>query len=246
MGLPKRGSAYRAQLGAYGDRLIVLTGQTPEQVVALSRRADVLVHPRLACRENYSVQSKIAVYLAAGRPIVATDFGDYQTLLGATGAGLLTAVAPATPGRRHHQGPDRPLSGDKFGRRDPPSAQSSISQWTATSIAISTSTNVPSRPARDEPNLPPAAASHLPTNWPRREGMPAPNQMEAIRSDRRLDPITTLPCTPTDPRPTHLPVVPIQRTSGVAAMSARHISHLSAQRTHRPPHPKKARSATSS
>ncbi|MGO9466199.1 MAG: glycosyltransferase family 4 protein [Isosphaeraceae bacterium] len=85
---------YRAALGCYAGRLIVLAGQTPEQVVALSRRADVLVHPRLACRENYSVQSKIAVYLAAGRPIVATDFGDYQQLLGATGAGLLTPVAP--------------------------------------------------------------------------------------------------------------------------------------------------------
>ena len=93
-GPAEAGIAYQAQLGAYGDRLIVLTGQTPAQVVALSRRADVLVHPRLACRENYSVQSKIAVYLAAGRPIVATNFGDYQTLLGATGAGLLTAVAP--------------------------------------------------------------------------------------------------------------------------------------------------------
>src|SRR5205085_682813 len=57
-------------------------------------RADVLVHPRLACRENYSVQSKIAVYLASGRPIVATDFADYATILGATGAGRLTAVAP--------------------------------------------------------------------------------------------------------------------------------------------------------
>jgi glycosyltransferase involved in cell wall biosynthesis len=85
---------YREALGRFADRLIVLAGQTPEQVVALSRRADVLVHPRLACRENYSVQSKIAVYLAAGRPIVATDFGDYQRLLGATGAGLLTRVAP--------------------------------------------------------------------------------------------------------------------------------------------------------
>jgi D-inositol-3-phosphate glycosyltransferase len=48
----------------------------------------------LACRENFSVQSKIAVYLAAGRPIVATDFGDYQQLLGTTGAGLLTPVEP--------------------------------------------------------------------------------------------------------------------------------------------------------
>jgi glycosyltransferase involved in cell wall biosynthesis len=86
------GQAYRAQLGPDGDRLIVLPGRTPDQVVALTRRADVLVHPRLACRENYSVQSKLAVYLAAGRPIVATDFGDYQVLLGATGAGLLTPV----------------------------------------------------------------------------------------------------------------------------------------------------------
>jgi glycosyltransferase involved in cell wall biosynthesis len=92
-GPAEAGVAYQDQLGVYGDRLIVMTGQTPDQVVALSRRADVLVHPRLACRENYSVQSKIAVYLAAGRPIVATDFGDYQALLGATGAGLLTPVA---------------------------------------------------------------------------------------------------------------------------------------------------------
>jgi glycosyltransferase involved in cell wall biosynthesis len=88
------GDAYKARLDQFGDRLTVLTGQSPEQVVALTRRADVLVHPRLACRENYSVQSKIAVYLASGRPIVATDFADYETILGETGAGRLTAVAP--------------------------------------------------------------------------------------------------------------------------------------------------------
>jgi glycosyltransferase involved in cell wall biosynthesis len=93
-GPAEAGEAYRARLGPYGDRLVVLAGQTPERVVALTRRADVLVHPRLACRENYSVQSKIAVYLASGRPIVATDFGDYAQILGATGAGRLTAVAP--------------------------------------------------------------------------------------------------------------------------------------------------------
>ena len=88
------GAEYQRQLGSFGDRLVVLTGQTPEQVVALTRRADVLVHPRLACRENFSVQSKIAVYLASGKPIVATDFADYTTILGATGAGRLTQVAP--------------------------------------------------------------------------------------------------------------------------------------------------------
>lgn len=93
-GPAEAGEAYRAQLGEHGGRLTVLTGQTPGQVVALTRRADVLVHSRLACRENYSVQSKIAVYLAAGRPIVATDFADYRKLLGDTGAGLLTPVEP--------------------------------------------------------------------------------------------------------------------------------------------------------
>ena len=92
-GPAEAGEDYRRKLGEHGPKLIVLTGRTPEQVVALTRRADVLVHPRLACRENYSVQSKIAVYLAAGRPIVATDFGDYPALLGATGAGVLTAVS---------------------------------------------------------------------------------------------------------------------------------------------------------
>ena len=91
-GPAEAGDRYRDRLGPHGDRLVVLTGRTPEQVVALTRRADVLVHPRLACRENYSVQSKLAVYLAAGRPIVATDFADYADLLGPTGAGRLTAV----------------------------------------------------------------------------------------------------------------------------------------------------------
>jgi glycosyltransferase involved in cell wall biosynthesis len=93
-GPAEAGEEYSRRLGPHGDRLVVLAGRTPEQVVALTRRADVLVHSRLACRENYSVQSKLAVYLASGRPIVATDFGDYTKLLGPTGAGLLTAVEP--------------------------------------------------------------------------------------------------------------------------------------------------------
>jgi glycosyltransferase involved in cell wall biosynthesis len=95
-GPAEAGVRYQAELGKFGDRLITLTGQTPEQVVALTRRADVLVHSRLACRENYSVQSKIAVYLASGRPIVATDFADYAAILGPTGAGRLASVDPAS------------------------------------------------------------------------------------------------------------------------------------------------------
>ena len=95
-GPAEAGVRYQAELGNFGDRLITLTGQTPEQVVALTRRADVLVHSRLACRENFSVQSKIAVYLAAGRPIVATDFADYADILGPTGAGRLASVDPGS------------------------------------------------------------------------------------------------------------------------------------------------------
>jgi glycosyltransferase involved in cell wall biosynthesis len=95
-GPAEAGDRYRDRLGPYGDRLVVLTGRTPDQVVALTRRADVLVHPRLACRENYSVQSKLAVYLAAGRPIVATDFADYAALLGPTAAARLTAATPGS------------------------------------------------------------------------------------------------------------------------------------------------------
>jgi D-inositol-3-phosphate glycosyltransferase len=93
-GSAEAAAEYRKRLGEHAEKLIALADQTPAQVVALARRADVLVHPRLACRANYSVHSEIAVYLAAGRPIVATDFGDYQQLLGDTGAGLLCAVAP--------------------------------------------------------------------------------------------------------------------------------------------------------
>jgi glycosyltransferase involved in cell wall biosynthesis len=88
------GIEYQTRIAPYGDRLITITGTTPDQVVALSRRADVLVHPRLACRENYSVQSKIAVYLAAGRPIIATNFGDYKMLIGEKQSGLLVDVSP--------------------------------------------------------------------------------------------------------------------------------------------------------
>jgi len=95
-GPAEAGVRYQKELGQFGDRLITLTGQPPEQVVALTRRANVLVHSRLACRENFSVQSKIAVYLASGRPIVATDFADYADILGPTGAGRLVNVDPAS------------------------------------------------------------------------------------------------------------------------------------------------------
>ena len=152
-GPAEAGEEYRRRLGPHGDRLIVLTGQTPEQVVALTRRADVLVHPRLACRENYSVQSKIAVYLASGRPIVATDFGDYSTILGATGAGRLTAVAADPLAEGILDVLTDPALAARLSAASPPSPATS-SAWTATSTATSTSTTAPwpPRPA-DSPSV---------------------------------------------------------------------------------------------
>jgi glycosyltransferase involved in cell wall biosynthesis len=95
VGGPEEAAAvHHERLGVHSRKLVVLAGKRPEEVVCLTRRADVLVHSRLPVRENYSVQSKLAVYLAAGRPIVATDFGDYRMLLGETGAGVLTAADP--------------------------------------------------------------------------------------------------------------------------------------------------------
>ena len=157
-----RRTAYASQFDRYGDRLIVLSGQTPEQVVALTRRADVLVHPRLACRENYSVQSKIAVYLAAGRPIVATDFGDYTSILGASGAGRLTAVAPGPLAEGIVEVLTDPALASRLAPRPEPSPKST-SAWTATLTATSTSTE---RPWLVEPIAGVITSNHLlACNW---------------------------------------------------------------------------------
>ncbi|MFO0891736.1 MAG: hypothetical protein U0790_21670 [Isosphaeraceae bacterium] len=69
------------------------------------------------------MQSKIAVYLASGRPIVATDFGDYRTILGATGAGRLTAVCPESLAAGildvlNDPALQPPLGGDRAGGRE--------------------------------------------------------------------------------------------------------------------------------
>ncbi len=93
-GPAEAGVEYQKRLGEHGQNLIVLAGKTPDDISRLIQRADVVVHPRLACRENFSVQTKMGVYLASGRPIVATDFGDYSDFLGPTGAGRLTPVSP--------------------------------------------------------------------------------------------------------------------------------------------------------
>ncbi len=48
---------------------------------ALLKAADVLVHSRPDTIDNVNVQSKLGLYLASGRPIVATNVGDYVDIL---------------------------------------------------------------------------------------------------------------------------------------------------------------------
>jgi glycosyltransferase involved in cell wall biosynthesis len=48
------------------------------------KRADVLVHTRPNSLDNLNVQSKLGLYLAAGKPLVTTNVGDYPMLLSDT------------------------------------------------------------------------------------------------------------------------------------------------------------------
>jgi glycosyltransferase involved in cell wall biosynthesis len=60
---------------------VVLHPDDPGQLPALLAAASVLVHARPDCPDNRNVQSKLGLYLASGRPIAATDVGDYGPLL---------------------------------------------------------------------------------------------------------------------------------------------------------------------
>jgi glycosyltransferase involved in cell wall biosynthesis len=76
------------------DSIIFLTDFHYKDIPSIIERADVLVHPRLDCRENYSTQTRIGLFLASGKPIVATKVADYNLFLGETRAGYLCEVNP--------------------------------------------------------------------------------------------------------------------------------------------------------
>lgn len=57
-------------------------------------RADILVHSRPDVIDNINVQSKLGLYLAAGKPIVATNVGDYVSLLMGVPGCYLTVPHP--------------------------------------------------------------------------------------------------------------------------------------------------------
>jgi D-inositol-3-phosphate glycosyltransferase len=70
------------RLGFDPASTVVLRPEDPGALPSLLAAASVLVHTRPDCPDGLNVQSKLGLYLASGRPIAATDVGDYRTLLG--------------------------------------------------------------------------------------------------------------------------------------------------------------------
>lgn len=76
-------------LGELQSKTVFLSDVDSAHFADIIAQADVLAHPRLDCRENYSTQSKIGMYLASGKPIVGTGVADYQHILGDLEAGVV-------------------------------------------------------------------------------------------------------------------------------------------------------------
>jgi len=70
-----------ARFGFDPECTVVLHPGDPARLPALLRAASVLVHARPDCPDSVNVQSKLGLYLASGRPVAATDVGDYGPLL---------------------------------------------------------------------------------------------------------------------------------------------------------------------
>ena len=163
-GPAEAGERYRAGLGQYGDRLIVLCRPDARagcRAVAPGRRAGP--SPPGLSRELFGSEQDRG--LPGGRPADRRDrFRRLSETARPVGAGVLTAVEPGPladgilkvlndPGWRRHW------------RRPAPRSPASISPWTATSTAISRSTAAPSpwvrgRLSRRSPGAPWADRFH--------------------------------------------------------------------------------------
>lgn len=72
----------------------VVRPSSPSELPAWLAAADVLVHARPDVPDNLNVQSKLGLYLASGRPIAATNVGDYEDLLGEAAGCVLSPPDP--------------------------------------------------------------------------------------------------------------------------------------------------------
>ena len=84
-----------ARFGFDPECTTALHPDDPGRLPALLAAASVLVHARPDCPDNLNVQSKLGLYLASGRPIAATDVGDYGPLLAPSRGCRLSRPDPA-------------------------------------------------------------------------------------------------------------------------------------------------------
>lgn len=84
-----------ARFGFDPECTTVLHPDDPARLPSLLAAASVLVHARPDCPDNRNVQSKLGLYLASGRPIAATDVGDYGPLLAPSRGCRLSRPDPA-------------------------------------------------------------------------------------------------------------------------------------------------------
>lgn len=84
-----------ARFGFDPECTTVLHPDDPGRLPSLLAAASVLVHARPDCPDNRNVQSKLGLYLASGRPIAATDVGDYGPLLAPSRGCRLSRPDPA-------------------------------------------------------------------------------------------------------------------------------------------------------
>ena len=78
---------YQQELEGIEDKVEFLHLENSAALEQILADSDILVHTRIYSLDNLSVQSKLAVYMAAEKPIVATDFADYQYLVQERGCG---------------------------------------------------------------------------------------------------------------------------------------------------------------
>ncbi|MDJ0898540.1 MAG: glycosyltransferase family 4 protein [Xenococcus sp. MO_188.B8] len=72
---------YPKQLYELGGRVKFVYINNTSEVKEIMDQSDILAHTRRYSLDSLSVQSKLAVYMANGKPIVATNFADYQYLI---------------------------------------------------------------------------------------------------------------------------------------------------------------------
>lgn len=83
---------YQKELIGLEDNVRFMTLSDPSQLNEVLEQSDILAHTRIYSLDNLSVQSKMAVYMAAGKPIVATDFADYKFLIQEQGCGYAISL----------------------------------------------------------------------------------------------------------------------------------------------------------